>query len=225
MEFSQLIKSRKSIRGYLNKPVPREVIDEIIEVAKWSPSSMNTQPWYVHVITGEPLNRIRQGNTHNMLSGVPAKRDFPMKEGYEGVHRQRQVGIAVQLFEAMGIARDDKEKRTDWVMRGFRQFDAPVSVVLTYDKYLEPAAISQFDLGALSHAIVLAAWERGLGCVINGQGIMQSSVVHEHAGIPDDQSIMICIAMGDPDENFVANQVKSVREANETFVRYVGFDA
>ena len=225
MEFSQLIKSRKSIRGYLNKPVPREVIDEIIDVAKWSPSSMNTQPWYVHVITGEPLNRIRQGNTHNMLSGVPAKRDFPMKEGYEGVHRQRQVGIAVQLFEAMGIARDDKEKRTDWVMRGFRQFDAPVSVVLTYDKYLEPAAISQFDLGALSHAIVLAAWERGLGCVINGQGIMQSSVVHEHAGIPDDQSIMICIAMGYPDENFVANQVKSVREANETFVRYVGFDA
>ena len=225
MEFSQLIKSRKSIRGYLNKPVPREVIDEIIEVAKWSPSSMNTQPWYVHVITGEPLNRIRQGNTHNMLSGVPAKRDFPMKEGYEGVHRQRQVGIAVQIFEAMGIARDDKEKRTDWVMRGFRQFDAPVSVVLTYDKYLEPAAISQFDLGALSHAIVLAAWERGLGCVINGQGIMQSSVVHEHAGIPDDQSIMICIAMGYPDENFVANQVKSVREANETFVRYVGFDA
>ena len=61
--------------------------------------------------------------------------------------------------------------------------------------------------------------------MINGQGIMQSSVVHEHAGIPDDQSIMICIAMGYPDENFVANQVKSVREANETFVRYVGFDA
>jgi nitroreductase len=225
MEFSQLIRSRKSIRGYLNKPVPREVIDEIIEVAKWSPSSMNTQPWYVHVITGDPLDRIRQGNTHNMVTGVPPKRDFPMKEAYEGVHRQRQIGIAVQLFEAMGITRDDKERRTDWVMRGFRQFDAPVSLVLTYDKHLEPAAISQFDLGALSHAIVLAAWERGLGTVINGQGIMQSSVVHEHAGIPDDQSIMTCIAMGYPDEEFVANHVKSVREDNQTFVRYVGFDS
>jgi len=225
MEFSQLIKSRKSIRGYLNKPVPRAVIDEIIEVAKWSPSSMNTQPWYVHVITGEPLDRIRQGNTHNMVTGVPPKRDFPMKEAYQGVHRQRQIGIAVQLFEAMGIARDDKERRTDWVMRGFRQFDAPVSLVLTYDKHLEPAAISQFDLGALSHAIVLAAWERGLGTVINGQGIMQSSVVHENAGIPDDQSIMTCIAMGYPDEGFVANHVKSVREDNQTFVRYVGFDS
>ncbi len=157
MEFTDLIKERKSIRGYQQKPVSREVIAEIIEVAKWAPSSMNTQPWYVHVVTGEPLDRIRQGNSDNMMNGVPPKRDFPMKEEYEGIHRRRQVDIAIQLFEAMGIERDDKVRRTDWVMRGFRQFDAPVSLVLTYDKYLEPAAISQFDLGALSHAIVLAA--------------------------------------------------------------------
>ncbi|WP_090141768.1 nitroreductase [Limnohabitans sp. DM1] len=223
MEFSELIKARKSIRGYQQKTVPREVIEEILSVAKWSPSSMNTQPWHVHVVTGEPLERIRRGNTDNMVKGVPPKRDFPMKEAYEGIHRKRQVDIAIQLFDAMGIARDDKERRTDWVMRGFRQFDAPVSLVLTYDKYLEPAAISQFDLGALSHAIVLAAWERGLGTVINGQGIMQSAVVREHAGIPDDQNIMICIALGYPDEDFVANSVKSVREDEANFVRYVGF--
>jgi len=224
VQFEQLIKARKSIRGYRSDPVPRAVIDEIIAVAKWAPSSMNTQPWRVHAVTGAPLDRIRQGNTENMLAGIPPKRDFPMKEAYEGIHRKRQIGVAVQLFEAMGIARDDQARRTDWVMRGFRQFDAPVSLVVTYDTYLEPAAISQFDLGAFTHAIVLAAWERGLGCVINGQGIMQSSVVREHAGIPDDQSIMICIAMGYPDEGFVANTVKSVREDNQNFVRYVGFD-
>jgi nitroreductase len=45
MEFSELIKARKSVRGYQQKPVPREVIEEILAVAKWSPSSMNTQPW------------------------------------------------------------------------------------------------------------------------------------------------------------------------------------
>ena len=224
MQFSQLIQARKSIRGYLPQAVPRDVIDAIIEVAKWAPSSMNTQPWHVHVVTGEPLDRIRKGNSENMLAGVPPKRDFPMKEAYDGLHRKRQIDVAVQLFDAMGIAREDKERRMDWVMRGFRQFDAPVSLVLTYDKYLEPAAISQFDLGAFSHAIVLAAWEHGLGCVINGQGIMQSHVVREHAAIPDDQNIMICIAMGYPDESFVANTVKSVREDNSRFVRYVGFD-
>jgi len=224
MTFSELIKARRSVRGYRPDPVPCEVIEEIISVAKWAPSSMNTQPWHVHVVTGEPLDNIRRGNTENMLAGVPPKREFPMRESYEGIHRKRQIEVAVQLFDAMGIARDDTERRTDWVMRGFRQFDAPVSLVLTYDKYLEPAAISQFDLGAFSHAIVLAAWERGLGCVINGQGIMQSHVVRTHAQIPDDQVIMICIAMGYPDDRFVANDVKSRREDNKNFVRYVGFD-
>ena len=224
MTFSELIKARRSVRGYRPDPVPREVIEEIISVAKWAPSSMNTQPWHVHVVTGEPLDNIRRGNTENMLAGVPPKREFPMRESYEGIHRKRQVEVAVQLFDAMGIAREDTERRTDWVMRGFRQFDAPVSLVLTYDKYLEPAAISQFDLGAFSHAIVLAAWERGLGCVINGQGIMQSHVVRTHAQIPDDQIIMICIAMGYPDDSFVANEVKSRREENKNFVRYVGFN-
>ena len=132
--------------------------------------------------------------------------------------------MAIQLFEVMGIGRDDKEKRTDWMLRGFRQFDAPVSLVLTYDKSLEPAAISQFSLGSLAYGIVLAAWERGIGCVINGQGIMQSEVVHQHANIPDNEAIMICIAMGYPDNDFKANDVRSTRADNSEFVSYIGFD-
>ncbi|MDB2480847.1 nitroreductase family protein [Porticoccaceae bacterium] len=98
-----------------------------------------------------------------------------------------------------------------------------MSLVLTYDKYLEPAAITQFGLGSLAYGIILAAWERGIGCVINGQGIMQSDVVREHAQIPDDQSIMICIAMGYPDESFAANHVRSTRAENNSFVKYHGF--
>lgn len=224
MKFSEFATSRRSIRGYKKKVIPKAVMDEIISAAKWAPSSMNTQPWHLHVVSGEALDKIREGNSNNMMNGVPPKRDFPMKEAYVGLHRQRQIEIAVQLFEAMGIERDDKERRMDWVMRGFRQFDAPVSVVLTYDKNLEPAAISQFDLGAISYGLVLAAWEHGIGSVINGQGIMQSAVVREHANIPDDQNIMICIAMGYPDESFSANDVKSRRANNDDFVTYIGFD-
>lgn len=223
MNFAEFAASRKSARGFLDKPVPRDVVDEIIDAAKWAPSSYNTQTWRIHAVSGEPLDRIRKGNTENTLAGKPHKRDFPYKEDYVDEHRRRQVDVAIQLFEAMGIKREDKDKRTDWMLRGFRQFDAPVSLVLTYPKSLEPAAITQFALGSLAYGIVLAAWDKGLGCVINGQGIMQSDVVHENAGIPDDEAIMICIAMGYPDETFAANHVRSTREPNSEFVRYVGF--
>jgi len=224
MKFTEFAKSRKSARGFLDKPIAKEVVDEIIEAAKWAPSSYNTQTWRVHAVTGQPLDKIRHGNTENTLAGKPHVRDFPYKEDYQGVHRQRQIDVAIQLFEVMGIGREDKEKRTDWMLRGFRQFDAPVSLVLTYHKSLEPAAISQFSLGSLAYGIVLAAWERGVGCVINGQGIMQSDVVHQHANIPDDEAIMICIAMGYPDNEFLANEVRSTRANNSEFVTYVGFD-
>ncbi len=224
MDFETLVRERRSIRGYKPDPVPKEVIQEIIEIAKGAPSSMNTQPWFFHVITGEPLERIRRGNTERMLAGAEVQREIPVRGGYEGIHRQRQIKVAVQLFEAMGIARDDKEGRQDWVMRGFRQFDAPVSIVMTYDKSLEPATISHFDLGAVTYGLVLAAWTRGLGTVINGQGIMQSAVVREHAKIPDWQVIMTCIAMGYPNYDFAANDVKSRRTPNDDIVTFTGFD-
>ena len=224
MNFTEFAASRKSARGFLDKPISREVVDEIIDTAKWAPSSYNTQTWRVHAVTGDVLDRIRDGNTKNTLAGKPHVRDFPYKEDYLGENRQRQIDVAIQLFEAMGIGREDKDKRMDWMLRGFRQFDAPVSLVLTYDKSLEPAAITQFTLGSLAYGIVLAAWERGIGCVINGQGIMQSDVVHEHANIPDNEAIMICIAMGYPDDSFPANDVRSTRVDNSDFVTYVGFD-
>ncbi len=189
-----------------------------------TPSSLNTQPWNFTVLTGEPLDRIRQGNTERNLAGVPHSREFRLGEEYGGVHRERQIEIAKQLFGAMDIAREDKEKRTDWVLRGFRQFDAPVSIVVTYDRSIHGGDIAPFDCGAVTNALVNAAWSRGLGCVINSQGIMQSPVVREHAGIAEDQVIMICVAMGYPDEAFPANAVVSERKTVDEAVRFVGFE-
>lgn len=224
MNYDEVIFGRRSIRAFEQRPVPRKVLQEVIELAIRAPSSMNTQPWHLHVLTGEPLDRIRADNTERMLKGVPPQKEVRGSDAYEGPHRQRQVEIAVQLFEAMGIARDDKEKRQDWILRGFRQFDAPVSIVVTYDRILQDGDIATFDCGALVNGLVNAAWSRGLGCVVNSQGIMHSAVVREHAGIPDDQVIMICVAMGYPDQSFPANAVVSRRRPVAEVARFVGFD-
>lgn len=223
MDFDTVLLERRSIRGYKPDPVPRKVLEEIIALAIRSPSSMNTQPWHFWVITGEPLDRIRKGNTERNLAGIPASREIRSHGAYQGVHRDRQKEIAVQLFDAMGIAWDDKARRNDWVLRGFRQFDAPACIVMTYDKELQHGDIAQFDVGAVVNSLVLAAWSRGLGCVINSQGIMQSPVVREHAGIPDDQLIQTCVAIGYPDFDFAANNVRSKRSPVEDVARFVGF--
>ena len=123
----------------------------------------------------------------------------------------------------MGIARDDAAARQDWVLRGFRQFDAPVCVIVTYDRELADSDDTAFDCGAVTTALVNAAWSRGLGCVINSQGIMQSPVVREHAGIPDDQVIMKAVALGWPDPAFPANAVVSRRKSVDEAARFVGF--
>ena len=152
MNFEDVVTSRQSVRGYKKDPVPKELIEEIIDVARRAPSSMNTQPWHVHVVTGEALDEVRTRNMEEMIAGAKPKRDIHSHDEYEGVHRFRQIAIAKKLFAAMGIAREDKVGRQDWVMRGFRQFDAPVSMVLTYDRDLDPGAVVHFDLGALCSA-------------------------------------------------------------------------
>ena len=95
MNYDDVVKSRRSIRGYLDKPVPKELIREILEIAMRAPTSMNSQPWNFYVVAGEVLDRIRKGNVERNVAGVPDSREFRMGPPYAGVHRDRLVEIAV----------------------------------------------------------------------------------------------------------------------------------
>ena len=225
MAYDDVIMGRRSIRGYKPDPVPREILEEIVALAVRAPSSYNSQPWHLHVATGEVLDRIRADFTERTASGVrPSFERQETGRAYEGEHRKRQIEVAVQLFESMGIVRDDKEGRDRWTMRGFRIFDAPVLMVITYDKELHGGDIAPFDCGALATSLVNAAWSRGIGSVINSQGVMHSPVVREHLKLPDDEVILISIAMGYPDETFPANAVVSRRRPVSEVASFVGFD-
>jgi len=123
--FEEVVRGRKSIRGYLDKPVPRDLIQEVLSLAMRSPTSMNTQPWHFHVITGEPLDKIRKGNTERILAGEPDSREFRRGEPFAGVHRERQIEVAKQLFVEMGIERDDKAARRIGSCAGFASLTRP----------------------------------------------------------------------------------------------------
>lgn len=111
MEYDDVVKGRRSIRGYKPDPVPKELIREVLGLAMRAPSSLNTQPWNFYVVAGDVLDRIRAGNTERNLAGIPHSREFRIHGEYGGVHRERQIEIAKQLFAAMNIERDNKEKQ------------------------------------------------------------------------------------------------------------------
>jgi nitroreductase len=222
MDLIEAIRTRKSIRGYRPDPVPKEVLQSVLDIATRSPSAMNTQPWEVTVVTGEALDNIRRGNIEKLESGVAPGPELTMKP-FEGVYRQRQVELAVQIFQLMGIAREDREKRAEWMKKGFRFFDAPAAFILSVDKSIGPWW-ELFDLGAFSQTICLAALERGLGTCIEDQGVMYPDVIRKYTGIPESKRIVICIPVGYPDRDFPANKLESKREPVEAVTTWCGFD-
>jgi len=222
MDVIEAIRARKSIRGFKPDPVPKEVLREVLDVAARSPSSLNTQPWETTVVTGEVLDNIRRANVEMLASGAVPQPDMPFKP-YEGIYRQRQVDLAIQIFQLMGIAREDKEKRAEWMQRGFRFFDAPAAIILSVDRSLDESR-PLFDIGAISQTICLAALNYGLGTCIEDVGIMFPEVVRKYAGIPESKRIIVSIAIGYPDWDFPANKLESQREPVDDITTWLGFE-
>jgi nitroreductase len=222
MDVIEAMRSRKSIRAFKPDPVPKETIREILDAAIRAPSRDNSHPWEIAVVTGEALDNIKRGNIEMLASGTMPNPDVVMNP-LEGTYRKRQVDLAVQLFQLMGIAREDKEKRGEWMQRGFRFFDAPVGIILYADSSLD-LAHTQFDVSAVAQTICLAALNYGLGTCIEIQGVMYPEVVRKYTGIPESKRMTMAIALGYPDWDFPANRVQSEREAVDSITTWCGFD-
>ncbi|MDY6935125.1 MAG: nitroreductase [Spirochaetota bacterium] len=223
MELKEAIKIRKSIRGFKPDPVSKKVLSEIMEISVRAPSAMNIQPWEVLIVAGEPLEEIRKSNIEMLSSGKMPISDFGEMKPYEGVYKERQKSLGIELYRLLGIARDDKQKRMEWTMKGFGVFDAPALIILTADECLETRTASS-DIGGLIQTICLTALDYGLGTCINGQGIMFPDVVRKALGIPESKKLHICIAIGYPDLEHPANNLQSEREPIENNVTWFGFE-
>ena len=223
MNITEAIRKRKSIRGFTSAPVSKDIIRDILETAGRAPSAMNTQPWGFTVVGGDVLNKIKSEIIEKLRTGAPAQPEhlvvgWPM----DSIYRQRQVALAKKIFSLMDIQREDKEKRTEWLERGFRFFDAPCAIIVTTDKLLAEST-PLIDIGAVMQNICLAALDHGLGTCIEDQGVMYPEVLRELAGIGDDRRIMISIAIGHPDADFPANKLETDREPIDDITQWVGF--
>jgi nitroreductase len=122
----------------------------------------------------------------------------------------------------MDIPREDREKREEWMERGFRYFDAPAAIIITTDRSLTEGA-PLLDIGAVLQNICLAALSFGLGTCIEDQGVLYPEVIRKYADIPDSKQLIMAIAIGYPDWDFPANSLESTREPVESITTWRGF--
>ncbi|MHB1418751.1 MAG: nitroreductase [Bacillota bacterium] len=221
MDIIEAIKERKSIRNFKPDPVPREMLEEILSIATRAPSGNNTQPWELTIVTGDVLDQICKENLKLISANVPP--DSSSGKPFEGVYRQRQIDVAIQLFQLMGITREDKEKRAQWMLRGYRYFDAPVGIIVCMDQAME-GTFAMFDLGIISQTICLAALNYGLGTIIHAQGARYyPQVIKKVLGLPDTKQVVMAISIGYPDWDFPANKIESQREPLANVTKWYGF--
>ena len=220
MELKQAINERHSVRSFQKKPVSRQTLEQVLTLATRAISANNVQPWEILVVTGDVLDQLREMNLEDMRGNVPTDYDSA-RPGEPYSTRAKTIGKA--LFTAMGIEREDREKRAWWGSRGFRFFDAPAAVLLCMDKALGTMNY-RFDMGCLTQNICLAAMEYGLGTCVADQAIRYQRGIRQLLHVPESKVMVTGIAIGYPDDTFPANQVISQREPLSSVSTWYGFE-
>lgn len=223
------ILERRSVRGFLPTPVPRETVEAILAVASRAPSGSNIQPWKVHVCAGPVRDAIcrevlaaHDAEAADPAAGEPHRdeyRYYPEKWRDPYLTRRRDLGWA--LYGAVGIARGENDKMHCQRGRNFSFFGAPVGLVFTLDRDLSVG--SWIDLGMFMQNVMLAARAYGLETCPQQAFVRYHRILRQHLAIPDDQIVVCAMALGLPDPDEPANRLVSEREPVAAFGSFHGF--
>ncbi|HIK74033.1 MAG: nitroreductase [Alcanivorax sp.] len=205
--LADALRSRRSVRGFLDKPVPEETLKQIFELAQLAPSNCNIQPWKVFVASGEVRDELRRRMVEKVTAGVPMEPDFEPNAGkFSGVYRQRQVDCAVELYNNMGIDRDDKPGRMRAQLRNFELFDAPHVVFIGMEREFGPTVA--LDVGMYIQSLMLAMTAHGVGSCAQGSMRYFPNDVREIFGEPASTAILVGISFGYEDPEVAANRTR-----------------
>lgn len=200
--FDEIVAERRSLRAFLPQQADDATLERIFGVAQRSPSNCNTQPWIVHVVSGDKLETLRSQMPDRFMGGQFSM-DFPYDGVYEGVYKERQHGAAQALYDSVGIAREEKDKRHEQFMRNFTFFDAPHVAFLFIP---EPFGLREAtDLGMYAQTLMLTLTAHGLGSCPQTALSFQADFVREQLGIPESNKLVFGMSFGYPDPDAPAN--------------------
>jgi nitroreductase len=202
--------------------VPRETLEALLAVAARAPSGTNTQPWQVHVLTGERLKALSQRIEAAYLD--PAERAshseeyayYPTEWRSPYIDRRRKVGW--DLYSLLGITKDDKARMQAQHARNYRFFDAPVGLIFTIDRVMQQG--SWLDYGMFVQSVMIAARARGLDTCPQAAFTQFHRVIEEELSLPAEQMVVCGMALGRADPAAIENSLHTEREPVSGFARF-----
>ena len=204
--FKELMQLRNSARAFLSKPIPEETLKEIISTALLTPSWANSQPWHIYVASGKTLEEIWKGYITNNKEG---------KQGYSDLHYGNRTALSEKCQKNMGNVKEklskilkSEDQKELWEANHIL-FNAPTMVYITVPKKRVDFCI--FDAGAIEMSIMLSAMDQGVDSVAAYHSIKYPDILRKYMNIPDDEDIVMGIALGYEDKNNILSQIKTER--------------
>ena len=219
------IRSRRSVRAFLPRPVARVAIKDILLLAARAPSGTNIQPWRVHVLLDskrqELVDALLHAYDHEHGQHQWAYEYYPTEwfEPYLG--RRRKIGW--DLYGLLGIGRSDKAGMRAQTRRNFMFFDAPVGLIVTLDARLTRGA--WLDCGMFLQNIMIAARARGLDTCPQAAFAQYPKVIARVLALPVHETIVCGMALGFADPDAIANRLVTERAELADFVQFHSGDA
>ncbi len=212
VNVTEAVTSRHSVRAFLDRPVSQQVINQLLEVARWTPSGGNLQPWHVYGVIGGSLNRLKQEVATKLA-------DCPRGEGGEyhvyppklkEPYRSRRFKCGEDLYASIGVAREDKAGRLNQFAENFRFFGAPAALFFAVDRSMQQGQWS--DLGMFIQTVMLLAREQGLHTCAQEAWSYWPQTVGEFLQLPDELMLFCGLAIGYKDDEHPINQWRTERE-------------
>jgi nitroreductase len=219
----EVIRGRRSARGFLPTPVSKETILEILDVAARAPSGTNTQPWQVIVVSGEKKESLTKELIETALDPINAAKHaqeysyYPEKWVAPYIDRRRKVGY--DLYGLLGIAKGERERMDQQFARNYSFFDAPIGLFFTIDRIMGQG--SWLDYGMFLQNVMLAAHARGLDTCPQAAFCKYHRIIARHLEIPEQQMLVCGMAMGYEDSSKIENRLRTEREPSTSFTRFL----
>lgn len=221
MTVDEALRARISTRAFLPDPVPEADIREILDIARWAPSGGNLQPWRVHVVAGAARDRlvatVKKAIADNPFADEAELQIYPPK--LEEPWRSRRFAIGEAMYEKLGVPREDKAARLQWLLNNYEFFGAPVGLFFSLDR--------RFDKGQWAHlgmfmlAIALAAEERGLATCMQEAWAARAKTVSGFLELSAGEQLYCGMALGRADPKAPVNALRSERAGVDEFATFL----